>query len=133
MAGKNNGKRADTPTAYNPRKTKPVKATYKASVRYVLDQSLKAAIAKAEETRKGMVDDLIDLSASGYKVSFGWDYVSDCYYLSLLCEAPDHPNAGLLLGARHESLQRAAATLWTLHNEVYQGVWPTDNAADVNW
>lgn len=66
---------------------------------------------------------LSSMAYEGYSFSCSWDDYSDALQVSLVCKAPDDPNYGLGLSARHPDFDLAVLTLQFKHEQIADGNW----------
>lgn len=70
-----------------------------------------------------LIDWVASMVYQGYSFSVSWDDWSDSQQLSFVCKAPDDPNYGLGLSARHPEFDMALLTLHYKHTEICAANW----------
>lgn len=96
-----------------------------------LNDEVKAAVKKNTLKPADFVKWMEKTAYDGYKVAITYDVNNDCFTASLYAMYESTPNAGLMLSTRHVDIALAIGALVMLHDEVYEGSWPTK--AELDW
>lgn len=116
---------------------KPTKksADFKAYVNYSLTFKDKEEIASNPVSPNDLANRLAVWSEAGYRCTFGWDTVSECYFFSLFDTRADEPTGGYILNARHTDLCRCVGIVAHLHEKAFPEGWPlmAQAASDLDW
>lgn len=72
---------------------------------------------------KDLIEWLGVMAFEGYSFSASWDEYSDAVQVSLVCKAPDDPNYGLGMSARHPDFDLAVLTLQYKHEQLCDSNW----------
>lgn len=112
-----------------------VKFEFKGFVNLRLSEDDKGQILEAKRNVEIMMQDCGALIYNGYKLSFNYDRYSGAQQVTLTCTAPDDPNYGYAISARHPDLDTALATLLYKHYELANAIWSSvsDRTVDRNW
>lgn len=111
------------------------KFEFKGFVNLRLSDDDKGQILEAKRNVEIMMQDCGALIYNGYKLSFNYDRYSGAQQVTLTCTAPDDPNYGYAISARHPDLDTALATLLYKHYELANAIWSSvsDRTVDRNW
>ena len=111
------------------------KAKFVGYVRYSLDTAVKAMVREKNYTDGAIWKKIQGHIDEGYKFGLVYEEENNAYFASLYAGDRNHPNAGLLLGARHSDLGTACSLLLVLHEDVFQTEWPTpdDHGDQYTW
>ena len=88
------------------------------------EQHKEELVHLAENVSHGqLINWLASMAFEGYSFSASWDEYSDAVQVSLVCKAPDDPNYGLGLSARHPDFDLAVLTLQYKHEQLCDHNW----------
>lgn len=79
-----------------------------------------------------LADWVASLAYQGYSFSLSWDEWSEAQQVSLVCKAPDDPNYGLGLSARHPDFDVALMTLRYKHEAICRAKWSENSPTPSN-
>jgi len=103
------------------------RASYRAQnefVRFTLTDEQKTSIKALDFIESDLVEALLDLEHSGYKVTFRYDDYGDCSGCWFIAPDKDSDNTGLILAGRGSSPLKAFKQAYWMHTVWFDGLWP---------